>query len=119
MNRFGVILVGLFFICGNVNATDYWTVKIKGGVISKSNSFTAIHLGGYQPHETGKQWTQCNNGWIRFDKTHSGTVVSEKSIDRMLAVALTAFKTNGFVRVGIDRDASNNCYTNQMWDRGG
>lgn len=99
----------------------YWSVKISGGVYAKSDGSVAFNIGAYQPtgaNPAGTEWVACRNNWVFFHKDSSGVAYSDRSIDRMLSVALAAYKSGATIRVNISRDASNNCYTHQIFDQG-
>jgi hypothetical protein len=51
-------------------------------------------------------------------KTADGTAIDDKYADRMLTIALAAYKTDSRIRVKIERDDSGSCYTNQIYDQG-
>ncbi|PHQ83181.1 MAG: hypothetical protein COB58_10630 [Thalassobium sp.] len=103
------------------HATVFWTVKAEAGVYVTNSGVVAINIGSYvpiTPSPIGTAWEPCANGWIYINKKADGSVNDEKYIDRMLSVALAAFKTNSNIRIGIDRDPSGSCYTMQIFDQG-
>jgi hypothetical protein len=100
------------------NAEVFWTVKTENGVLTSSSGTVAINIGNNtptSPNPSGTNWNPCNNNWIFLNKTADGSTINSKYIDRMLAVALVAYKTDTAIRVKIERDASNNCYSSQIF----
>jgi hypothetical protein len=55
---------------------------------------------------------------VYFHITAENERVEEKYIDRMLSVALSAFKTGSSVRLAIKRSETGKCYTSQIFDMG-
>lgn len=116
-----VTVIASTIFSASANAAVYWTVKADNGIYSTSAGTAAINIGNYiptGPNPAGTVWEECSNNWIYFHKKADGTLIEEKYVDRMLSIALAAYKTNSNIRVGIDRDASGKCYTSQIFDQG-
>lgn len=99
---------------------ECWTVKAEGGVIAKSNETAAINTGQIpplKPNPKDAQWRcRYNNVW--FHRNEKGEAFDDKAVDRMLTVALSAFKSDSYIRVCFKQDSNNDCYTYQMFDIG-
>nr|VFK81340.1 MAG: hypothetical protein BECKSD772D_GA0070982_13152 [Candidatus Kentron sp. SD] len=120
MKKIFVMLVGVF-LSVSANATVYWTVKAENGVHTTSSGMVAINIGNYQPtgpNPSSTVWEACSHNWIYLHKAADGTIIEDKYVDRMLSVALAAYKTDSRIRVAIDRDASGRCYSAQVFDQG-
>jgi hypothetical protein len=115
------IYIIILIVPESVSAAEYWSVKAKGGIHTTIDGTVAINIGNYSPSypsSASSSWVPCKNNWIFFNKTSGGTNVEDKYVDRMLSVALAAYKTDSIIRVGIDRDSSGYCYTMQIFDQG-
>lgn len=98
----------------------FWTIKING-IITTSTGRVDIDLGGYTPtgpNPAGTSWVACPSNIVRLATNASGAAVNEKYVDRMLSVALSAYKTNANVRLNIERDGAGNCSSTQVFDQG-
>lgn len=119
-NIFSVTLAFLLSTASISNAAVYWTVKVDNGIMATSNGAVAINIGGYQPtgaNPSGTEWEACKDNWIYFNKKSDGTLVEDKYVDRMLSIALAAYKTDSHIRVAITRSDTNRCYTSQIFDQ--
>lgn len=120
--RSGFLAVLLGALCPTpAQAAEFWTVKSEGGVLVTNTGTAALNIGSYQPtgpNPAGTTWVPCNGNYIYFHKKADGSVVDPVLIERMLATALSAFKSSSRIRVSIERDSSGNCYTNQIYDLG-
>ena len=112
---FGLLVTAL----GAANAEQvYWTVEAEYSVLVKKDGTVAINIGSNtptSPNPSGTNWYPCGGNFIFLHKTADGSTINSKYIDRMLAVALVASNTSSVIRVGIERDASNNCYSSQIF----
>lgn len=98
----------------------YWTVT-PTGIIATSGGKVAIQhstTGATSPNPAGTPWTECKSRLILLNKNASGSVVDDRFLDRMLTIALAAQKTGSRLRLRIDRDQNNNCFSNQVYDMG-
>ncbi len=105
----------------NTSAPVYWTVKAEGGVFASANGTAYINISGYVPsgpNPAGTKWQECKSKIIYFYRKADGTAIDDIYVNRMLSVALTAFKTGSKIRVAIDRSESGRCYTSQIFDQG-
>ncbi|MCH9692340.1 MAG: hypothetical protein K0U59_09835 [Gammaproteobacteria bacterium] len=105
----------------NMSPAVFWTVKAESGVLASASGSAYIGIGGSipsGPNPAGTEWQKCKSNIIYFHKKADGTVIDDKYVNRMLSVALTAFKTGSKLRVAIDRDESGRCYTSQVFDQG-
>ena len=112
--------VAISWISSEASAAVYWTVEIKG-IVSTNAGLVEINIEDQvpsSPNPSGTDWISCKNNWIVLSKMVDGTAVEGQYVSQMLSVALGAFKTNSKIRVSIDRDSSNNCYTSQIFDLG-
>ena len=115
-----ILCLGIMLSNQAVSAV-FWTVKAQNGVHTTTTGTVAINIGNYSPtgaNPAGTEWVDCASNWIYFHKTADGDLVEDKYVDRMLSVALAAYKTDSRIRVGINRDASGKCYTTQIFDQG-
>lgn len=81
----------------------------------------ALNIQSYTPtgpNPSNTEWVPCVSNWIYFHQKSDGTAVEDKYIERMLGIALAAFKTNTPIRVAIKRDEAGKCYTSQIFDLG-
>lgn len=102
------------------HAAVFWTVKA-AGVHTSTSGTVAINIGPNiptGPNPSGTEWVSCTSNWVYFHKRADGSSVEEKHVDRMLSVAISAFKTGGRLRLAINRDSNNKCYTAQIFDQG-
>ncbi len=99
----------------------YWTVKATNGVMATASGTVALNIGsnpGKWPNPSASVWQDCTSNWIYFNKSVDGDVFDEVKVDRMMAIALAAQKTESSIRVSIKQDASGHCYTTQIYDLG-
>lgn len=98
----------------------FWTVKAKG-IHTTTSGTSAIFIGGYKPtgpNPADTVWEGCHQNFIYFHQRADGEKVDEQYVDRMLSIALAAFKTDSYIRVGINRSESGRCYTSQVFNQG-
>jgi hypothetical protein len=113
----------LLLIFQSVWAADnvYWTVKASGGVMATSSGAAALNISsdpGKYPNPKESVWLDCQNNWIYFNKDENGNTFDDVYVDRMMAIALAAQKTQTSIRVSIKRDENGYCHTNQIYDLG-
>jgi hypothetical protein len=116
-----LLMLWVLVFSGLSNSAIYWTVKADGGIMTTSSGISATNIASYIPtglNPSDSIWESCKNNWVYFNKAADGSFFEEKYIDRMLSTALAAYKTNSLIRVAIERDASNNCYSSQVFDQG-
>ena len=109
-------------LSATASAGEFWTVRIDAGITTSASGNTGINIGQFQPTDPNPAtatWAPCNSNWIYFHKKANGELIEDKFVDRMLSVAIAAYKTKSRVRVSLERDASGNCYTSQIFDMGG
>lgn len=118
-------LIGLCFslFCYEAVSQDnvYWTVKAAGGVMATSAGVAALNISsgpGKYPNPKESVWLDCKNNWIYFNKDVNGNTFDEVYVDRMMAIALAAQKTQTSIRVSIKRDENGYCHTTQIYDLG-
>ena len=119
MNKI-IVATFLTLTCGVSNASVFWTVQAKG-IMTKFDGTAVINISDNMPtspNPSGTEWITCKDNWIYFHKAADGTIVEDKYVDRMLSVALSAIKSGTHLRISVDRDSNNRCYTNQMYDLG-
>ncbi|MGI0116197.1 hypothetical protein [Zooshikella sp. RANM57] len=117
--KFYTAIYFVLMLSGFTHATQFWTVRIDGGIHTSSQGAAALNTGKFQPSgpiPRGTQWVACKGNWIYFHKNAKGQLIDERFVDRMLSVAISAFKTKSYVRVALERDSKNNCYTSQIFD---
>ncbi|MCH9663759.1 MAG: hypothetical protein K0U66_08925 [Gammaproteobacteria bacterium] len=105
----------------DTSATVFWTVKAETGVLASASGTASMGIGGSipsGPNPSGTKWQTCRNNVIYFHQRADGTAIDEKYVNRMLSIALTAFKTGSRIRVAINRSESGRCYTSQVFDQG-
>jgi hypothetical protein len=120
MKKIAIALI-ITFLTTTANAAVFWTVKATKGILTTSAGTVAINIGDYSPtgpNPAGTEWEDCKNNWIYMHKTADGTAIDDKYVDRMLSVALAAYKTDSKIRVQIERDDTGYCYTAQIYDEG-
>ena len=104
MRKFALLL--FYVLSVKANSAIYWTVKATGGIHTNISGAVALSIEGYTPNNPnppGTKWEPCNENWIFFNKTANKTEINEKYVDRMLSVALAAYKTNARIRVAVER----------------
>ena len=88
--------------------------------MATSDGRVAINIGKYQPtgaNPSDAEWVACKDNWIYFNQKYDGTPIDEKYVDRMLSIALAAYKTDSHIRVAITRSDTDRCYTSQIFDQ--
>ncbi|MCP4748807.1 MAG: hypothetical protein GY874_22150 [Desulfobacteraceae bacterium] len=117
----GVLIVFLIPLCASAESVEYWTVKAQNGVIANADGKVLINIGNYQPtgpNPADTVWSSCKSNWIHLHVTADGTEVEKEALNRMLSIAIVAFKTNSRIRVAITRDSLGKCYSSQIFDVG-
>lgn len=96
----------------------YWTIK-PTGTMANTRGQVAVNFGNNiptSPNPSDSQWESCYGNWLYFHETQNGEPVSDAMVSNMLAIALSAYKTNQDIRVGVERDESGKCYTTQIFE---
>lgn len=96
----------------------YWTIQ-PTGTMAKADGQVAVNFGNNiptGPNPSDSQWEPCSGNWLYFHKTHNGQTVSDSVVSNMLAIALSAYKTNQQIRVAIERGTDGRCYTSQIFE---
>jgi hypothetical protein len=119
-NLFAAATLLFLFSSASHAGAVYWTVKPSGILVTSSGRVVIQHSTSTPtgPSPAGTQWTQCSQRMIILDKKLTGEEVTDKYLDRMLSVALAAQKTGSRLRLRIERDNNNNCYSSQVYDVG-
>lgn len=115
------IIAASMLLSVSAHAGVYWTTKINGGVHATAGGTVAINIGNYTPtgpNPSNTVWQECKNNWVYLNKKADGTRIEDKYIERMLAIAISAYKTDSRVRLSITRDEAGKCYSSQIYDQG-
>lgn len=100
--------------------TVYWTIQ-PTGLLTSATGTAGFQLGNnipINPNPAGTVWVACEGNWLYFHRSASGAATPSPELNRMLAVAIATYKTGSRVRVSVERDAQNRCYTSQVFDQG-
>lgn len=115
-----LLALSTLILCSQSHSTVFWSVKATG-IHTTTDGTAAINIGSSEPvapNPSETVWAACHQNFIYFHKKADGELVSDAYVNRMLSVAMGAFKTDSWIRVGLNRSESGRCYTSQIFDNG-